>query len=217
MSLSSNVNALAAAVRDKINAMVGRLLPAGGTTGQVLQKASGTDYATEWADPSGGGLADAPSDGRVYARSDAAWVPLPEFITKVTTADDTRTSNALAADATLQQALEANSVYRFELLLLFTGGVAEDFRFRIARTSLGDAELRFASDLDNASAPTLTWNSTTNCAVAAAGTLYMGNYIGLVRTGASTGTLVFEWAQQTTGATAAVLKAGSMLMLRKVA
>lgn len=30
-------------------------VPTGGTTGQVLQKASGTDYDTEWATPSGGG------------------------------------------------------------------------------------------------------------------------------------------------------------------
>lgn len=33
----------------------GQGVPAGGTTGQVLQKKSGTDYDTEWATPSGGG------------------------------------------------------------------------------------------------------------------------------------------------------------------
>lgn len=30
-------------------------IPAGGTTGQVLEKISGTDYNTQWATPSGGG------------------------------------------------------------------------------------------------------------------------------------------------------------------
>lgn len=30
-------------------------LPTGGTTGQVLAKASNTDYDTEWADQTGGG------------------------------------------------------------------------------------------------------------------------------------------------------------------
>lgn len=30
-------------------------LPAGGTTGQVLAKASNTDYAAGWVDPSGSG------------------------------------------------------------------------------------------------------------------------------------------------------------------
>ena len=42
-------------------------VPAGGTPGQVLKKASGTDYDTEWADETGGveaftDLSDAPSD-----------------------------------------------------------------------------------------------------------------------------------------------------------
>lgn len=32
-----------------------RGIPSGGTTGQVLKKSSGSDYATEWADESGGG------------------------------------------------------------------------------------------------------------------------------------------------------------------
>lgn len=34
-------------------------VPPGGTTGQVLTKASGADYGTEWRTPSGGGTADA--------------------------------------------------------------------------------------------------------------------------------------------------------------
>ena len=35
-------------------------VPSGGTTGQVLKKASNTNYDTEWADESGGGSGDAP-------------------------------------------------------------------------------------------------------------------------------------------------------------
>lgn len=35
-------------------------VPAGGTTGQVLTKASGTDYDTEWSDPSGGTGSEGP-------------------------------------------------------------------------------------------------------------------------------------------------------------
>lgn len=41
-------------------------LPAGGTEGQVLTKTSGTDYAAEWQDPTGGGsLPDPSSAGQV--------------------------------------------------------------------------------------------------------------------------------------------------------
>jgi hypothetical protein len=55
MSLVSQVTALAAAVRDKINAMMPRLVPPGGTTGQVLGKTAATDFATSWQTVSGGG------------------------------------------------------------------------------------------------------------------------------------------------------------------
>jgi len=54
MSLASQVTLLAGAIRDKINAMMPRLLPSGGTTGQVLAKSSATDYATGWTTASGG-------------------------------------------------------------------------------------------------------------------------------------------------------------------
>jgi hypothetical protein len=45
----------AAAVRDAITALEGSAAPEGGTTGQVLAKASATNFDTEWVDPGGGG------------------------------------------------------------------------------------------------------------------------------------------------------------------
>ncbi|HVP57597.1 MAG TPA: hypothetical protein VMU02_05830 [bacterium] len=35
--------------------ILNRILPAGGTTGQVLTKVDGTDYNVDWETPSGGG------------------------------------------------------------------------------------------------------------------------------------------------------------------
>ena len=55
MSLVSRVSAGFTAVRDKINLMVPRLLPAGGSAGQVLSKTSASDYATAWTTPAAGG------------------------------------------------------------------------------------------------------------------------------------------------------------------
>lgn len=49
MSLVSRITDLAVAIRDKINAMMPRLMPSGGAAGQVLRKASATDYAAAWA------------------------------------------------------------------------------------------------------------------------------------------------------------------------
>jgi hypothetical protein len=53
--LATRISDLAAAIRSKINAMVPRLLPQGGTAGQILAKVSANDYAVAWATPSGGG------------------------------------------------------------------------------------------------------------------------------------------------------------------
>lgn len=55
MSLASQVSALAGAIRDKINTMMPRLLPSGGTANQVLSKVNGTDYNVQWTTLSGGG------------------------------------------------------------------------------------------------------------------------------------------------------------------
>lgn len=55
MSLASRITDLAGAIRDKINQMMPRLLPSGGTTGQVLTRTSGGDYASAWQDATGGG------------------------------------------------------------------------------------------------------------------------------------------------------------------
>ncbi|MFJ9387687.1 hypothetical protein ACIRON_02630 [Nocardioides sp. NPDC101246] len=42
-------------VQQSNGALIVEGIPSGGTTGQVLTKASGTNYDTEWADPTGGG------------------------------------------------------------------------------------------------------------------------------------------------------------------
>lgn len=55
MALIDRINALAAAVRDKLNAMTPRLLPSGGGTGQVLTKISATDNDATWQTPASGG------------------------------------------------------------------------------------------------------------------------------------------------------------------
>lgn len=55
----------------------------------------------------------------------------------------------------------------------------------------------------------LTWSGAT--------AVRMGNYIGTLVTGSETGTVSIQWRQQTTGAGNSTLKAGSMLMLRRVA
>lgn len=50
-TLAARISDLAAAIRDKINLMVPRLLPSGGTAGQFLVKNSSTNYDAAWVSP----------------------------------------------------------------------------------------------------------------------------------------------------------------------
>lgn len=50
-------------------------VPAGGTTGQVLSKASGTDYDTEWTTPDPGGVTDVQVNGASVVSGGVANVP----------------------------------------------------------------------------------------------------------------------------------------------
>ena len=56
-------------------------VPAGGTTGQVLSKASGTDYDTEWTTPEAGGVTDVQVNGTSVVTDGVANVPLAEDLT----------------------------------------------------------------------------------------------------------------------------------------
>lgn len=54
----------------------GEGIPAGGTTGQILKKKSGTDYDTEWANESGGTVTDVQVNGASIVTDGVANVPL---------------------------------------------------------------------------------------------------------------------------------------------
>lgn len=70
MSLVSNINLLATAIRDKFNLVTPRLIPSGGSTGQVLSKTSNADNAVAWANSSG------VSEGKVKAVAAAMAIAL---------------------------------------------------------------------------------------------------------------------------------------------
>lgn len=194
-------------------------VPAGGSAGQVLSKVDATDHNTEWVDPpSGGGIADAPSDSSSYARRNGQWVEIPRFLTYYKSADQTKNNDVVWADDPdlVSETLVANAVYRIELLLMTKADAATDLSFRVQRTGLSDAELYLAGDLDNAASTVFTWAAQQNIAGAGATALRMGNYIGYIITGSDTGTVAVQWRQQTSGAGNSTLGRGSMLMLRRV-
>ena len=55
MTLIARISALITSIGADIKALYGRVLPSGGTTGQLLAKTSATNYATQWIDPPSGG------------------------------------------------------------------------------------------------------------------------------------------------------------------
>ena len=57
-TLAARITDLATRIGVEIKAMAPKLVPAGGTTGQVLAKASATNHHLAWVD-AGGGSADA--------------------------------------------------------------------------------------------------------------------------------------------------------------
>ena len=51
MSLVTRITDLVVAVREKINTMMPRLMPAGGTVGQVITKTGTADFTMSWGTP----------------------------------------------------------------------------------------------------------------------------------------------------------------------
>jgi hypothetical protein len=82
-----------------VSSLDGYAVPAGGTTGQVLVKTSGTDGATEWDDQSGGGggIADIVSDTTPQLGGN---LDLNGFTVGAATAADLTKLNALTATST---------------------------------------------------------------------------------------------------------------------
>lgn len=55
MTLQQRIAALITSIGSDVKALFGRVLPPGGTAGQVLSKSSGSDYAVAWSTPASGG------------------------------------------------------------------------------------------------------------------------------------------------------------------
>ena len=73
--LSHAEQTLADLIEDLNEAAAERGFPTGGTTGQVLKKKSNTDFDTEWANESGGGVTDVQVNGTSVVSSGVANIP----------------------------------------------------------------------------------------------------------------------------------------------
>lgn len=99
----------------------GELVPAGGTAGQVLTKASGTDYDIAWANPSSG-VPSGGSHGQVLTKNsstdgDAGWTNVPGDVFIIHTSGSI---NSITIDKTPAEVLEA---YNNGKLLFLVGQI----------------------------------------------------------------------------------------------
>lgn len=189
MTLQGRLEALAAAIRGKINAMMPRLLPDGGTAGQVLTKTSANSYDAGWATPaSGGGGGTSTEDNLIL------------------TADVTSNSTTLVNISELAFQPAPNTRYRFRLYaFLQTAATAAGVQVGVnARTDYSKFAA-WASSPSSATAFTTAYSMSLTAAFkaapaasGAANVPFFGEVEGIFVTGAAPGPLNFTINSETT-------------------
>lgn len=116
-------------------------VPTGGTTGQVLKKASGTDYDAEWADESGGGAAVEPYTSTPAALGTAS----------------AGSSDAYARGDHVHQMPTASQVGAY---VKPSGGIPKTDLASAVQTSLGKADSAIAAPASPATGAFLVWDGS---------------------------------------------------------
>ena len=195
-TLAERVSDLAGAIRDKLNSMTPRLLPAGGGTNQVLAKTGTADYAVGWTAVSAA----------------AGWTVVGK------SADTSRTATTtLAADPDLKVSMAANTKYRIRGRIFFDTTATGDFKWRHA----GPASPTVVRVQRNVIVPAATAFASIAVDVAysgvdipMAGTGANGGFVAfdaIIHNGAAAGDFSFLWAQNTSDVGQTIVRAGSYL------
>lgn len=87
-------------------------VPTGGTTGQVLSKASGTDYDTEWTTPEPGGVQDVQVNGTSVVSGGVANVPKASSSSLGVVSSSQQFGTTLTTQGVMQIAKADNSVVK---------------------------------------------------------------------------------------------------------
>lgn len=131
-------------------------------------------------------------------------------------------STTLVSSTYLVLPVVANATYYVELLILSTVATAADFKNNLTLPSGTGLIVPFGSDTAVAAATTtVTLDSTTTLTWATGGrgtgTPHASNPKGFLDIDTTAGNVTFRFAQQTANLSNAVLKAGSVMMLTRVA
>lgn len=160
----------------------------GGTTGQVLAKASATDYDTEWIDISS------------------------DIIVVKKTIDETKANdNTPSLDSELLYPLLANKSYYFEITFFYSGSSAYDLSYTFELPT--DCELNRVSSTFTASSNSLVNESTiTNVPILAGQTRFVTSF-GYLNNNSNIGNFGLKWSQQTSGPIGSIIHKNSILKI----
>jgi hypothetical protein len=141
------------------------------------------------------------------------------------TSDQAKTSDAaLANDAQLVVAVVANAIYLFDLFLVYDGAATGDIQFKLvppAGATLLWVPIGFPSSAAGTSSTVKmpkegTAADTFGAVGTGAGNIVVMTPRGILRTGASAGTLQLQWAQGTSDGTATTLYTDSWIRAQRV-
>jgi len=126
------------------------------------------------------------------------------------------TSNGtLFDDSALTFSMAANTNYAVRLIVFFDTGASEDFQFALTGpTSPTYVRVRRRHFPPGSTTATNGMDTSVTPATSITGTGTTGGFIEMDvawQNGANAGTFAFQWAQNSSGATASVVRAGSYL------
>lgn len=130
--------------------------------------------------------------------------------------DESITSdNTLSNDAALTFSMAANTTYTARLVVFFDSGATEDFQYAIsAPASPTYVRIRRRHFPPGSTTATNAMDTAATSATSITGSGTTGGFIEadiIWQNGANAGTFAFQWAQNTSGGTATIVRAGSFL------
>lgn len=159
--------------------------------------------------------------GQVLTAADVNNWFVPLCVTKLS--DQSKTSNTtIAADTELFLPVAVSATYWFTFSIDFEGGTQNASDIKFNWTVPAGTTLRYHSVREGLVAGTANVvNCQTGTDVVAAGTKGAGNLCGTsgwgtLLTAGTAGNITFQWAQNTSSATATIVHAQSVLMLQRV-
>lgn len=173
-------------------------VPAGGTTGQVLAKASNADLDTEWVTPSAGG-----GGGMVSVR-------MAQDVANATTSLANATGLSFAAAANSDYIIDANILWN-------TSGTAVGIKLSADFSSTGHTIAgQWIVNVANGTLDGAAFNADDVTVTTTAAPFTTSNHAKLwaiLRTGANAGTFIVRFAAETTGTI--TVRTGSVLRYEK--